>query len=763
MLPFSLGFLLGAWLLHQSSTLPGPALLVTALVVGCLLLKPPFARPLAAVLLGVSWTGFYVHWHEPARIPALAVGSTYTATGIIRSLPKTRGEKVQLQLAVERLELEGRVQSGNWLVHLGWRQAPEVSVGQRWRLPLRIRPAQGYRNPGSWDYAGWLYRQGMRYTAYVARGEAALLGRSACCQLASLREWMRSRIQMHLPDSVGGAMFLALSLGDRGGLAGADRQVLALTGTSHLFAISGLHIGLAAGAFGALFAWAWRRIPGYCAQVPAVIAGSLAGLVLAVVYALISGFGVPAQRALVMLAAGVWVLLQRRRLESGRLLAVALLAVLLWDPFAPLEAGFWLSFVAVAAILAVLLVVRGRHWLVQAVVLQCGIALALYPVLLAFGMPSSPLGPMVNLLLVPLFGLLIVPLSLLGMLLLLPFPQLGWLPGLLAQLLGIIHAGLSYLAEVSPVIPALGWSWARWWLMVIAVFAILAPPGVASRGLGVLLLFSVHLPGIPRLNHGDFQATLLDVGQGLSLVVQTRSHTLVYDTGARYRTGFNLADAVVTPFLRHNGISRMDRLVLSHGDNDHAGAAQALLKQIPAEAVYEGEPWRTPVAGALCRAGEHWQWDGVDFWFIHPDGEKRSGNNASCVLLIQGEGGSLLIPGDIESSIERRLASSLIKGEPIDAVIAPHHGSLSSSSAGFVAATRAKNVLYAVGAFNRYAFPRLPVLQRWKQTGARGWRTDKDGAVTLSFRAVGGLEEPVSHHWRNERYWHHSQRMEVGL
>lgn len=755
MLRFPLGLLAGCWLLQQAADLPAVALLLVALLAGAVSAWRRMPAWISGLLLGLAWAGLYAHWHIPPEIDDLHIRETYRASGVVQRLPQVKDGRARLQLAVDSLSLDGRSRSGNWLLQVSWRDAPPVAVGQRWEVPLRIRPVHGYRNPGGWDYAGWLYHQGVRYSAYVAKGPARLLGSEACCFLERLRGDLLERMRKHLADDVGGGMLLALTLGERSGLPTSTRQALAATGTSHLFAISGLHIGLAAAAFGFLVALLWRRLPWLCARVPALLAAAVAGLLMATGYALISGFGLPAQRALVMLAAATLVALWRDRVASYDLLGVALLAVLILDPTASLQAGFWLSFCAVAAILALMPHLRGRHWLVQALLLQTGIALALYPVLLAFDMQGSLVGPLINLLLVPLFSVLIVPASLLALLVTLIFPGLGGVLGWVAWGLGTIHDGLMQLSTIAPTIGGGPWSLIRWLLLTSAVCLLLLPPGMPFRPLGLALLLLVQLPRQAGLETGDYSMTLLDVGQGLSAVVQTRTHTLLFDTGARYRGGFNLADAVVLPYLRYQGISHIDTLVLSHGDNDHAGAAARLVSQVTSGQVWSGEPWRTKVKDRLCRAGHAWEWDGVHFEFVQPRNERnRKGNNASCVLLVSGRGGRVLIPGDIEERIEQMLVSVLPR---VDVLVAPHHGSTSSSSEGFVQATRPAHVLYPVGAFNRYRFPREPVQRRWARMGAKGWRTDRDGAIRFEITARQGVGEPILHHWRTRRYWHLSQ------
>jgi competence protein ComEC len=755
MLRFALALLSGTWLAQQQAGLPAIGWLLAGLLLAGVLSRRGWHVP-SGLLCGLAWAGLHAHLHMPDAIPQLQHRHTYQVSGVIEGLPEPRAGRTTLRFVADSLQTDEHRLSGRWPLRVSWREAPEsLRVGQRWQLPLRIRPVHGYRNPGGWDYAGWLYRQGIRYSAYVARGAPRLQETTGCCRLQQVRQWARTRLQEHLPDHVGSGMLLALVLGDRSGMSAGEREVLGVTGTSHLFAISGLHIGLAAGFFGAVVAWGWRRLPILCARIPALVAGTAGGLVVALMYALVSGFALPAQRALVMLAAAAVLLLYRRPVAPGALLGVALSAVLLFDPGAVLEAGFWLSFVAVMAIFLTMPHLRGRHWLLQAFVLQVAIGLALYPVLLAFNMPTASVGPLVNLVLVPLFGLFVVPFGLLAAVATLLLPAAGASLSWLAGLLGWIHALLAALSAIDLLVPPMAWSLPHWALLVAGMLLLFVPPGMRLRGVGLVLILGAHLPQQPGLRDGDFAIVLLDVGQGLSLLVETRRHVLLYDTGAAYPSGFNMADAVSLPYLRHRGIRHLDMLVLSHGDNDHDGAAADLLRQFRAHEVVSGEPWRTPVDDSLCRAGRQWDWDGVHFAFIQPaQGRRPGGNDASCVLLVRGPGGRVLIPGDIGSRVERQLRGVLTEAAPVDIVVAPHHGSASSSSAALIDAIGASHVLYAVGARNRYGFPNAQVAERWQQAGVRAWRTDRHGAIRFRVLAAQGVLGPWLFHPTQRRYWH---------
>ncbi len=715
-----------------------PPILLLLLTASTLAFVPRAVRNTAlrlplALAAGVLWAAVVAHFSQPPRLPWTDLGKTWEARLQIIELPTEREGRARFVAQVTDLDDGARKAHGHWRVQLSWRNPPRLRLGQLWRVPLRLKPVNSYRNVGSWDYARWLYHRGIRYRGYIAKGEFQLLGQGRCCRLEALREALRDRLRGAGQMGPGRALLLALVLGDRSGLRGDMRHVLATTGTSHLVAISGLHVSLLAGLVGALAAGLWRRSR-FARSTPAMLAGALAGLGAGTAYALLSGFGLPARRAVLMLAMGVFLLWSRRRIRPADGLALVVLVVVLFDPMAVTEAGFWLSFLAVAAILALLPQMRARPLWLRAVIMQAGISLALVPPLLLFDMSPAPLGLLVNLVAVPLFSLLLIPLALLATLVAVVPPgfeqPLDWT----VWLLSIAYRGLEWAAAQSP---AIGWPKVtplRVALMAFGVVWMLFAPGIRARMPGLGLILALQLPSTPYLPEGAMTLDVLDVGQGLSAVIRTRHHVLVYDTGPAFGGGFNLADAVVLPWLRHQGIDRVDRLVLSHGDKDHAGAADSLVRGISSAEILSGEPQRVPVTARRCASGDAWHWDGVDFRFIQPAWSAgRHGNNASCVLLVVSAGGKLLLTGDAEDSVEAAMAERLRDEAPISVVVAGHHGSSTSSSPEFVRAVRADHVIYASGYRNRYGFPRPDVDTRWAAAGARRWRTDGCGTVHADF------------------------------
>lgn len=738
-------------------TLPFPLLL-------WFVFRLPRLRWLWLCGLGFVWALYCAHRILSWELDSGLEGRDLLVEGVISSLPERRERQTRFEFDVDRLTAAGQPVPWRGRVRLGWYLgAPDVRAGERWRLLVRLKQPHGFFNPAGFDYEGWLFRHRIRATGYVrASPQNRLLDAdSGGIHVNGIRQFLRSRIAEVLGDSETLGLVLALAIGDRSGLHPVQWRALTLTGTNHLVAISGLHIGIVSGWVFFLVGRVWplsERLALWC---PSARAAAVAALAAAVLYAALAGFAVPTQRALIMLAVILGGVFLRRQARPAHSLAVALFLVVVLDPFALLSIGFWLSFGAVGVILYSVggrLSLSGWSWRWGRI--QWVVAVGLMPLLLLIWGRAVVAAPLVNLVAVPLFSLVIVPLVVLGTVLV-EVPGVG--PGLLVLGDWLLSwsmraldsaAGWSGLVSVSPELPAWVWLWA---LMGVAL--LLAPRGVPARWLGFLCLLPMALLRPAAPGPGEIWLTLLDVGQGLSVVVRTRAHTLVYDTGARFSPRFDAATAVLVPYLRAQGISRIDRLILSNGDNDHAGAAAELLAWVPAAEILSGEPRRLSLANrqaAACEAGAEWSWDGVRFRVLHPEkGGNRKGNDASCVLAVDNGAARILLPGDIEARVEAKLTNNQGGRLKADILVVPHHGSDSSSTPGFVAAVDPQFALFATGYRNRYGFPKSSVLQRWRQGGARLFDTAGAGAIGFRVFADGRIEGPNLARRDKGRYWTH--------
>jgi competence protein ComEC len=782
MVPLAAGFALGTAWAQGLPALPGAlglsllaALLAAGLRWRCLWL--------AALAAGCLWAAVFALVRQADGLPAAEGRQQAVVEGVVLGLPKPLGRGARFDFEMARV-LEPPGAQVPRRLRLSWYapQGAALQAGETWRFRVSLRPPRGTANPGGFDYEQWLFEQGLRAVGYVrdAAGNQRLADGSERFWSADVwRRAIRSRLQAALGGSPQAGLVEALALGVDDAITPRQWTVLRRTGTLHLIAVSGSHIGLVAGL--AFFAgqWLFARLGVARWPPPSLAAG--AGLCAAWLYAALTGFSIPAQRALVMVAVAMGAVILRRNLGSAQVWATALLAVLLWDPMAVLAPGFWLSFGAVALIgyavfgraaippkaslrppgglaasLRAGLLRRVAFWGRGALAMlkvNGYTALGLAPLLLLFFRQVSLVSPVANLLAVPILGIVLIPLCLAGALLSLLLPEAG---GWLLRLADWI------LARFWPVLEGLAdWPWAQWtraeppfWTFLpagLGVALLLAPRGIPARWLGLLLLLPALTARVERPLPGEFRLALLDVGQGLAAVVETRHRALVFDTGPSLGPDFDMGSAVVEPYLRQRGIQAIDALVVSHGDNDHSGGARALAELFPPiPAVYASAPERLAGLPARpCRDGQAWNWDGVMFAMLGPvNPEAAKGNDASCVLRVSGRHGSALLTGDIERAAEAQLVARHGAGLRSTVLVVPHHGSKTSSTAEFLAMVRPRDALVPAGYLNRFGFPHPAVLRRYAEVGAEVWTTAASGALEVD--GVG-----VVHGYRAEqrRYW----------
>lgn len=715
-------------------------------------------RPLAGAALGFCYAWSVAGLGLEQRLPRALDGAEFIAVGVIDSLPESGDRRTRFNLRLDKLLHAGEVVAGPDRLRLSWYDAvPEVHAGERWRLPVKLRRPHGYANPGGFDYERWLFLNGIDGTGYVTNAEEArLLDKAPAHSLHRLRERLASALARKADSELASALLRALAVGDRRGLTDEMWHVLNATGTSHLVAISGLHVGLVAGLGFGLFRFIFRCIGRFVRRCPAQLFGAVGGLAAASGYAALAGFALPTRRALVMVAVVFAAVACRRSVRPGHALAAALLAVLVLDPLAPLGAGFWLSFGAVATLLAAFgghvgRMPRWRGWLGA----QWVVVLGLAPVTVAVFQRLSLVAPLVNLIAIPLVGLGAVPLALGGTVsLALPGPAADWLLRAAVGVLGLFWAGVDAVSGIPWAMVSL--SQPGWPALVSAVAGaawLLSPRGLPARTLGIVLLAAIVVPSATLLPRGAFRLDVLDVGQGLAVVVRTHSHVLVYDTGPRYRSGFHTARAVVEPYLRRLGVTRLDALMVSHGDSDHAGGFQWLASHIPAHRLVTSQP-HPDTDAVSCRDGLQWRWDGVRFELLHPPrGMPYLGNASSCVLRVVGRGGSALLTGDINALVERRLASVHRDKLAAEILVVPHHGSDTSSSQALIDAVQPDWAVVSAGHGNAFGLPDPAVIQRYRDAGATVVNTARSGMLGFLVHPAWGVSEPVQ--WRRDeaRLW----------
>lgn len=631
-------------------------------------------------------------------------------------------------------------------------------LGERWRLKVRLKRPHGFQNPGGFDYEAYLLQKRIRARGYVREGQH-IAADGGPAFLADTRRTIDAQFRSILGGNPHTGIFTALAIGARNGISQEQWEVFRATGTSHLIAISGLHIGLIAGFGFFILRWLWS-LPGYTVlRFPAPKAGALGGLVLATVYAALAGFSIPTQRALVMLVVALGALLVSRKVRPAALLAITLVAVLLLDPLAPLSPGFWLSFLAV-----VVIVFFGQPGtgpgkrFARLFRIQWVLVLAMLPATLFLFQSASLIAPLANLFAVPLFGVVVVPLTMFAAFssLMLPTAITATLLHLLASVLDGLWQVLNWLAHTVPSVSH-ALSLPATLVAAIGVLILMLPRALPSRWLGLLALLPLVFPPSKNdLKDGEFDLTLLDVGQGLSVVVQTRHHTLVYDTGPKFSPQFDTGRAVVAPYLRHEQVSAIDTLLISHGDNDHIGGAHSLRKELAVTRVLSSVPARLPTAES-CYQGQQWYWDRVQFQVISPPRVGTpEGNNGSCVLHISSRYGSALLPGDIEREQEQWLIAEYGNRLAATVLVVPHHGSRTSSSPGFVKTVSPAVALFPVGYRNRYHHPNPGVVDRYRIVGSRVLATSIAGAISVSARDQ-GLLRVRQYRQQHRRFWFHQR------
>jgi competence protein ComEC len=710
--------------------------------------------PIAMLAVGFGSTWLVVSHRLEERLDPRLEGVTLSIRGSVASVPQTRPEGVRFRFATEASDGLPPLVELTWY-EPDWRPRP----AERLDLDVRLRRPRGFANPGGFDVEARMLREGIGATGYVraARNDGRDWRDVARHPVLVARGAAYDAIRDSLGDRPATGIVAGLAVGLQDALSREQWRDLARSGTSHLMAISGMHIGMLAAiaAWIAMRAARWRQRRG--ARGTARDVAVVAGTATAMVYALLAGWSVPTQRTVLMIALVAVALRLRRRLGGDDALALGVLAVLALDPLAPLAIGFWLSFVAVAVILFAGSGFLHRPTLAGAFAhVQLAVTVGLVPVLAGGFGSVSLVSAFVNVVAIPLYTIVIVPAVLLGTALVCVVPAAGqvvleWVAWLIEFTWPLIAA--------SSALPFATWGlaalpWAGFVALGVGALAALAPLPPAGRlaGLVIVVACSAWRPAPPAL--GEARVTILDVGQGLAAVVQTRGHALVYDAGPVFRSGTDTGQLVVEPFLRSRGVRRIDVLVASHDDDDHVGGAASLVKLTGVDRlIASGSSLDALGAVQRCRAGQEWTWDGVEFEWLHPvDPLLPRDNDRSCVLAVRAGRRGVLFAGDAERIAEIEM---LERGRIVvtDVVVVPHHGSRTSSSERFVAALEPRWAVVSAGHRNRWGFPAASVVARWEAAGAEVLRTADSGAIDFELRPDAPLASPVRWRVAHSRPW----------
>jgi competence protein ComEC len=719
----------------------------------------------AVMLCGFALAGLHAGIALARQLPAALEQQDITVSGRVQDLPQHQPRRTRFVLQVDSDSTQQAQLHGKRL-QLAWYDdfkspapmqphgmpSPEsrgtnatrrhgLQAGSRWEMKVKLRAPRGLRNPGGFDGEKQALSDRIAATGYLRNPEEARQLAPAS-GIDAWRERMSARIA-HSVRTPSSRYVRALALGDTRALADTDWEQLRAVGATHLVAISGFHVGIVAGFFALLASMAWRLLPSLGRHVPRQHAAAVAAMVGALGYAAVAGFALPTVRTVLMIAVVVFAKLLRRAHRMIDVLALSAMAILLIDPLSLLAPGFWLSFAGVAWLLWCLPNERDRS---RRAVLrgffsaQAVATVGLLPLSVVLFGQASVAGPVANLIAIPWWSLVVVPLALLGTGLDAVHPGLGeWSWRLSAWTFDLAWPVFERLAQ-SPL--ALWWlpesAWYALPLALIGGFWLLMPRGVPGKPLAMLLWLPLLWPNVHRPSPGDVELVVLDVGQGLSVLVRTARHDLLYDMGPAVPDGFDAGERVDVPALHALGVRRLDMAIVSHGDNDHAGGFPAVARAFPPKIALTPDGAPPLPNGRPCLAGATWQWDGVRFRFLHPPLYfPYLGNNAGCVLRVESAHGVALLTADVDQVIERGLLRRDSEDVRADVVVVAHHGSNGSSDPAFVAATGAKFALISAGYGNRFRHPRPEALARWREAGATVFTTMQTGAQDVRLAASG--------------------------
>jgi len=817
MISLALMFVFGAWNVQQLSALPSFAMLValsvslicsafliSRLKAKRLIIKPfklknltvlPFSvknltvfyRHIFAFTFGIIWASGFAMLRLSEELPKSLEQVPIEMVGVVASVPESTERGIRFRFDVETLMTPEAAAQKNFPRHISLTLYQQDSnhqnfqAGERWQLTARLKRPHGTQNPHGFDFEAWALAENIRATGTIKTKVGMQKLQNFVWRSSYIVEFCRERIGQRiakvLVNKPYNGITQALVMGDDSQINRTDWDVMQRAGVTHLMSISGLHITMLAGLAFGLAAFIWRRSPNLVMRFPTRKAATVAGVVVALVYALLAGFSVPTQRTVYMLLVFAFALWSGRQLAIAQVLSIALIVVVLLDPWAVSAPGFWLSFGAVAILAYVFSGRIGQlHWFKAAVKTQWAVTLGMLPLLLLMFNQASIISPIANAVAIPLISFIVTPLALLGGLLGFDTTLTNAPLQLSYWVLQVCMALLNWLSSF----PQAVWqqhSPATWTFFpaMIGVLWMLLPRGFPMRWLGFfgfLPMFFI-VPRPPAL--GEMKVTILDVGQGLSVVVRTHQHTFLYDAGPKFNTQSDAGNRIVLPYLRGEGVAKLDGFVVSHNDIDHSGGMLSILSLMPTnwfassfspDLTLLNQSGLKPSAQHTkilnCFAGQRWVWDGVKFEVLSPslsqyvDAEVKDNNN-SCVIKVSSKFSSVLLTGDIEADAELALLRDEDLNLKADVMTVPHHGSKTSSTVDFIAAVNPKVTVFTVGYLNRFNHPRPDILARYHDIHSQVYRSDYNGALEINFthaNVYGKNIKITNTRTENKRYWH---------
>jgi len=705
-------------------------------------------------ICGVVWAVTFATQRLAERLPMALESIEIPVIGVIDNLPDYNQRVVHFDFKVT--EPVAKLPSK---IRMSWYYPDQdIKAGQVWKFTIKLKRPHGSLNPGGFDYEQYLFSQAIGATGYIITNPRPqlLVKASVWLSIAVWRQKISDLLNAKLADNPSLGLIKALTIGDGSGISKAEWEVFRKTGTTHLVVISGSHVGLVAGLAYILVLKLWARFA-FINWSPQSVA-ACAAMLVGGIYAGLAGFSVPTQRAVVMLIVWMLAIIFQRNTKAFNTLSIALFAVLIYEPTSVLSVGFWLSFLAVSLIVYVLAnrLNKSVYWL-EMLKINAATSIGLAPLLLIFFQQISLISPIANFIAVPLISFISVPFALIAILLLAINPVIAEpfffitdysLQGLKIVLVYLADFAYATYDYVQPELWSLLFS-------IPAVILLLSPKGLPYRYMSGLLFMPLLLNPPTRPIEGTVKLTVLDVGQALAIVVQTHNHSLIFDTGTKYSADSDSGKSVVIPFLRHENITVVDKLMISHADKDHIGGAVSILNGLPVNEVSTSAMTELQdYHPTKCTAGQVWSWDNVEFKVLGPQREYTSDNNNACVLKIRTAIAKYLLPSDIEGVAEADLTQRYGAELKADVLIAPHHGSKTSSTVAFLNAVNPQFVLISSGYLNQFKHPHPDVLNRYSMNNINWFDTAKEGALTLTEDKgkfyIASMRNTAAKYWNNK-------------